>query len=272
MARECRDPGEGELLTTNRPDLLEPRLRLGRAGSTSRSSPLPAAGCRLRLFELYGRGLEPQCRNLDHFVVRRRGVSAAFIRELLRKAARRRPSRTGPSSSRSATSTTPCRSCSSRAASSRDRSSRPLAQAHSRPMDTLDDAELRAFLPRERAPRRSPSFAVTARRSSPPCVPARRGRVDHVRDGPRVGEGPALATRSTGVDLRRGRRAPVWVRSDRRHRRALPRSRQSCASGRPGSPLVTWVERAGSLVAGCRSERDRPRAAPAGRRASRSTD
>ncbi len=85
------------LLTTNRPDLLEPALaaRPGRV-DLAVEIPLPDDGCRLRLFELYGHGLELEVAGLDHFVVRTRGVSAAFIRELLRKAALAAAEQDGP--------------------------------------------------------------------------------------------------------------------------------------------------------------------------------
>jgi hypothetical protein len=76
------------LLTTNRPDLLEPALaaRPGRIDQAI-EIPLPDAACRLRLFEFYGRGLELRLTHLDRFVERTEGASAAFIRELIRKAA-----------------------------------------------------------------------------------------------------------------------------------------------------------------------------------------
>jgi hypothetical protein len=78
------------LLTSNRPDLLEPALaaRPGRV-DLAVEVPLPDAGCRRRLFDLYGHGLtlrlDPE--GLDRLVQRTEGVSPAFIRELLRKAA-----------------------------------------------------------------------------------------------------------------------------------------------------------------------------------------
>jgi hypothetical protein len=76
------------LLTTNRPDLLEPALaaRPGRIDQAV-EIPLPDAACRRRLFDLYADGLRLEIADLDRFVERTRGVSAAFIRELLRKAA-----------------------------------------------------------------------------------------------------------------------------------------------------------------------------------------
>jgi SpoVK/Ycf46/Vps4 family AAA+-type ATPase len=76
------------LLTTNRPDLLEPALaaRPGRVDQAV-EVPLPDAACRRRLFELYGRGLSLRVRELERFVRQTEGVSAAFICELLRKAA-----------------------------------------------------------------------------------------------------------------------------------------------------------------------------------------
>ncbi|WP_437956647.1 hypothetical protein WME76_35470 [Sorangium sp. So ce119] len=51
------------------------------------SVDLLSRGCRRRLFELYGRGIELRLSQLDAFVARTKGVSAAFLRELLRKAA-----------------------------------------------------------------------------------------------------------------------------------------------------------------------------------------
>jgi hypothetical protein len=78
------------LLTSNRPDLLEPALaaRPGRV-DLAVEVPLPDAGCRRRLIELYGLGLSMRLDSdgLDRLVQRTEGVSPAFIRELLRKAA-----------------------------------------------------------------------------------------------------------------------------------------------------------------------------------------
>jgi ATP-dependent 26S proteasome regulatory subunit len=76
------------LLTTNRPDLLEPALaaRPGRVDQAI-EVPLPDEDCRRRLFELYGDGLALELADLDSLIVRTEGASGAFIRELLRKAA-----------------------------------------------------------------------------------------------------------------------------------------------------------------------------------------
>jgi hypothetical protein len=76
------------LLTTNRADLLEPALA-GRPGRVDQAIefPLPDAGCRRRLFELYGQGLDLRITDIARFIERTEGASAAFIRELLRKAA-----------------------------------------------------------------------------------------------------------------------------------------------------------------------------------------
>lgn len=75
------------VLTTNRPDLLEPALaaRPGRVDQAV-EVPLPDADCRRRLFELYSRGIEVRA-GIEPYVARTAGASAAFIRELLRKAA-----------------------------------------------------------------------------------------------------------------------------------------------------------------------------------------
>jgi len=76
------------LLTTNRPDILEPALasRPGRIDQAI-EVPLPDTSCRRRIFEFYARGLTLRLRELESFVERTEGVSAAFIRELIRKAA-----------------------------------------------------------------------------------------------------------------------------------------------------------------------------------------
>jgi ATP-dependent 26S proteasome regulatory subunit len=75
------------VLTTNRPELLEPALaaRPGRVDQAI-EVPLPDAECRRRLFELYGRGLTVIA-SVAPYVERTVGASAAFIRELLRRAA-----------------------------------------------------------------------------------------------------------------------------------------------------------------------------------------
>lgn len=76
------------VLTTNRPDILEPALaaRPGRVDMAI-EVPLPDAECRRRLLELYGEGLDLRLQEAGRFVARTDGVSAAFIRELLRRAA-----------------------------------------------------------------------------------------------------------------------------------------------------------------------------------------
>ena len=76
------------ILSTNRPDLLEPAL-VARPGRIDQAIefPLPDADCRRRLIELYGKGLDLRLEDMDDMVRRTEGVSSAFIRELLRKAA-----------------------------------------------------------------------------------------------------------------------------------------------------------------------------------------
>jgi len=75
------------LLTTNAPDELEDALasRPGRVDMAI-EVPLPDAESRLRLMELYGRGLKLDVADFSRFVARTEGVSASFIRELMRKA------------------------------------------------------------------------------------------------------------------------------------------------------------------------------------------
>jgi hypothetical protein len=76
------------LLTTNRPEILEPALaaRPGRVDQAI-EIPLPDAACRRRLFELYAQKLALGAVDWSHFIDRTEGASGAFIRELLRKAA-----------------------------------------------------------------------------------------------------------------------------------------------------------------------------------------
>jgi len=76
------------LLTTNRPDILEPALaaRPGRVDQAV-EIPLPDAQCRRRLFELYAEKLTLGTVNWESFVQRTDGASPAFIREMMRKAA-----------------------------------------------------------------------------------------------------------------------------------------------------------------------------------------
>jgi SpoVK/Ycf46/Vps4 family AAA+-type ATPase len=76
------------LLTTNRAAILEPALasRPGRV-DLALEFPLPDTDCRRALFELYSHGLTMQVADMDHVIARTEGASAAFIRELLRKAA-----------------------------------------------------------------------------------------------------------------------------------------------------------------------------------------
>jgi cell division protease FtsH len=76
------------ILTTNRPDILEPALaaRPGRIDQAIEIAP-PDDACRRRLFELYSRGLNVEVADWGRLIERTTGVSGAFIRELLRRAA-----------------------------------------------------------------------------------------------------------------------------------------------------------------------------------------
>lgn len=76
------------ILTTNRPDILEPALasRPGRIDQAI-EIPLPDDECRKRLLDLYARGLTIEFSGIDDIIRRTEGASAAFIRELMRKAA-----------------------------------------------------------------------------------------------------------------------------------------------------------------------------------------
>ncbi len=75
------------LLTSNRPEVLEPALaaRPGRIDQAV-EFPLPDDDCRRRLFALYGRGLDLAGVDVGRWVEKTAGVSPAFLEELLRKA------------------------------------------------------------------------------------------------------------------------------------------------------------------------------------------
>jgi hypothetical protein len=76
------------VLTTNRPDLLEPALaaRPGRVDQAV-ALELPDLPARRALFELYRGALEVDTSRLDDVLARTEGVTASFLKELLRRAA-----------------------------------------------------------------------------------------------------------------------------------------------------------------------------------------
>jgi ATP-dependent 26S proteasome regulatory subunit len=76
------------LLTTNRADLLEPALasRPGRVDQAVALDP-PDSDARRRLFELYRGELVVDRSRLDSVMERTEGVTASFLKELLRRAA-----------------------------------------------------------------------------------------------------------------------------------------------------------------------------------------
>lgn len=76
------------VLTTNRPDILEPALaaRPGRV-DLAVELPMPDADGRRRLLELYARGLALDGVDLDAYVERTGGASPAYIKEMLRRSA-----------------------------------------------------------------------------------------------------------------------------------------------------------------------------------------
>jgi hypothetical protein len=76
------------VLTTNRADLLEPALaaRPGRVDQAVELE-LPGTDARRALFELYRGNLEVDTSGLDEVLARTEGVTASFLKELLRRAA-----------------------------------------------------------------------------------------------------------------------------------------------------------------------------------------
>jgi hypothetical protein len=76
------------ILTTNRPDILEPALaaRPGRVDLVA-ELPIPNASGRAKLLSLYARGLQLEGVDFSSYVEKTDGASPAYIKELLRKAA-----------------------------------------------------------------------------------------------------------------------------------------------------------------------------------------
>jgi ATP-dependent 26S proteasome regulatory subunit len=76
------------VLTTNRPEELESALA-GRPGRVDQAIevPLPDKAGRTKLVRLYGKGLPLDARVVEEAVRRTDGVSAAFIKELMRRIA-----------------------------------------------------------------------------------------------------------------------------------------------------------------------------------------
>jgi ATP-dependent 26S proteasome regulatory subunit len=76
------------ILTTNRPDQIEPAL-VSRPGRIDQAIefPLPDEEGRTKLTKLYARGLRVSEELAEAIVSRTKGVSAAFIKELMRRCA-----------------------------------------------------------------------------------------------------------------------------------------------------------------------------------------
>lgn len=76
------------VLTTNRPDVLEPALasRPGRIDQAI-EIPLPDDACRGRLIELYSRGMSVKLADRSKWIAATAGASAAFMKELMRRSA-----------------------------------------------------------------------------------------------------------------------------------------------------------------------------------------
>jgi hypothetical protein len=83
------------VLTTNRADLLEPALA-ARPGRVDQAVELrlPDREARRQLFELYRGTLQVDTARLDDVLARTEGVTASFLKELLRRAATRAATRT----------------------------------------------------------------------------------------------------------------------------------------------------------------------------------
>lgn len=84
------------ILTTNRPEMLEPALaaRPGRIDQAI-EFPLPDDAGRRRLVRMYAAGVETPDDVAEEIVRRTKGVSAAFIKELMRRLYQFRLERSG---------------------------------------------------------------------------------------------------------------------------------------------------------------------------------
>jgi cell division protease FtsH len=87
MSGHAEDADVAFVLTTNRPSSLEAALaaRPGRV-DLAVEIPLPDAPARRRLLDIYGRGLDLALTDVDVIVQRTEGVTASFVKELLRTA------------------------------------------------------------------------------------------------------------------------------------------------------------------------------------------
>jgi ATP-dependent 26S proteasome regulatory subunit len=147
------------VLTTNRPEALEGALA-GRPGRIDQAIevPLPDATGRGKLVRLYGKGLPLDEPVVTEAVRRTEGVSAAFIKELMRRIAQSASPATAAIRSRQATSTRRLTICCSPAAGS-----------------TSSCSAVRRRWPRhldEREPRRVRALAIcTSACTSRACVP-----------------------------------------------------------------------------------------------------
>jgi broad-specificity NMP kinase len=76
------------ILTTNRPEVLEPALA-GRPGRIDQAIeiPLPDDACRRELVKLYARKMNIDADTTNEIARRTKGVTASFIKELVRRAA-----------------------------------------------------------------------------------------------------------------------------------------------------------------------------------------
>jgi hypothetical protein len=123
------------VLTTNRPDVLEPALaaRPGRV-ELAVELPLPDEDARRRLLDLYARGLDLRLADVDTVVRRTAGVPASFVKDCSARRRSRPPSRAGRRS-RTPTSHASSTSCSTRprcshACCSAPQSPAPAASPH----------------------------------------------------------------------------------------------------------------------------------------------
>ena len=178
------------VLTTNRPDASSRRSPRARAVSTSpSSSELPDDEGRRRLLALYARGLDLELSDPEAVVRRTAGVTASFVKELLRRAAL-----AAAGAGRTVSRTMTCRPRSTSSSPTRPRS---------RACCSAERARAMPFCPAARVARRlTPARPRPARRRvAAPCagaggLAANRPPWRAARKGGRFGHASPRASRS----------------------------------------------------------------------------
>ena len=240
------DDADGAVvLTTNRPEVLEPALAL-RPGRVNLAVeiPIPDAAARGRLLDVYSRGLDTRIEHPDRIVERTDGMTASFFKELLRAAtllaAEAGELAGDPPRGRGQPRRAPRRACRDDAGAARGpprRGGRAAAVQLRRILSASGPAgsSTRSIVAAAAGPRRRHSgLDGRAQRLGGGLVVGRRAPVEHPHqdlvapepDAARGGVGLDLVGRAVGGRQRRARPAP----------RGCPRARACAGRGCRGGP------------------------------------